>query len=81
MENNNNGIERSVCDNECTDKSALIVLIGEFVLMCEMGYISDIDGIGYYGSKDSESRYIATPSDICTGNIDKSYSHIWWYSN
>ena len=62
------------------DLSALIVSVEEFVSMCEMGYITEDDGIGYYGSRVTESEDIVYPSEVSVGRINKIYSHVWWYN-
>jgi predicted nucleotide-binding protein (sugar kinase/HSP70/actin superfamily) len=60
--------------------SALIVPIHEFVSMCDMAYITDDDGVGYYGWKDSESKNIINPTDVAQRRINENYTHVWWYS-
>lgn len=40
----------------------------------------DYDGAGYYSTEKKRSDKKAIPSEICKGNIDRSYSHVRWYN-
>ena len=51
-----------------------------FIDCCESGAFINYDGYGNYATIDQTTSLIVTPSDVTSGKVDKSYTHVVWYN-
>jgi hypothetical protein len=54
--------------------------LADFVAACELGAFVHSDGEGFYGTALEESDRIACPARIAGGDIDKQWTHVYWYN-
>jgi hypothetical protein len=57
-----------------------LMTIEYFKEMCEEGCFIDYDGFGLYSDGKQVSDKAIKPSDFQTGNIDKNYTRLVWFS-
>lgn len=53
----------------------------EFIGCCRLDYLTDDDGLGFYGTESKQSNLTVKPSDITVyENYRKDFTHVYWYN-
>ena len=59
-----------------------VMTLASFISYVECGAFTDDDGHGCYGeSAHNSTNSKVSPSDIENNEIDRSYTHVFWYAN
>ena len=78
--------EVTIQDEELTscfepfDDYGELMTFTDFAARVEVGNIIDDDGIGYYATRSKRSIEEIHPSDVLAGNINRTYTHVVWFS-